>query len=504
MHRRNMKNRGFYPGVVGAALCAAALPASGQVVYNWTALGDGVTFSDPLNWLPNAVPGALDEAKFDAAGAQGVGFVTSPVNAKASIENDTVLFNLTGRVYTAGQLIVGDRLTDIGVLTVNGGSLVTTTGLALIGHKSPAAGSLFLTGGATMTNQRDLVVGNEGDGYFQIDAGSSATSLIAFIGDAAGSSGEALIKGTWNIQNSALLGNGGAAVMTVSGGGDVTVGWETKLGDEVGSSGSLTIDGARSTLTSAAAATTVGNFGQGALTVSNGGLLTTAGLKIADDFPGGVVIDNGSVVDTVGTGVGNRAAGTLTLANGGTIQSPLVSVVALGTLSGEGTITGSLANEGLTKPGTGTGALTVTGNFTQALGTLNIELGGATAGVDYDQLVVNGSAALGGTLNVSLVNGYNPASGQFVIVQGGTVSGGFVAENLPAGFAISYEADRVVVSIGGVCVADFNGDGSVNTQDFLAYLGAWSSGNLTADMNGDGTVNTLDFIAFLNIWSAGC
>jgi YVTN family beta-propeller protein len=54
------------------------------------------------------------------------------------------------------------------------------------------------------------------------------------------------------------------------------------------------------------------------------------------------------------------------------------------------------------------------------------------------------------------------------------------------------------------CAVDLNGDGLVNTQDFLAYLGLWSSGNPLADWNGDGTVNTIDFIAYLNAWSVGC
>lgn len=54
------------------------------------------------------------------------------------------------------------------------------------------------------------------------------------------------------------------------------------------------------------------------------------------------------------------------------------------------------------------------------------------------------------------------------------------------------------------CPADFNGDGSVNTLDVLAFLNAWSSGDSAADFNHDGTVNTLDVLAFLNAWSAGC
>ena len=60
------------------------------------------------------------------------------------------------------------------------------------------------------------------------------------------------------------------------------------------------------------------------------------------------------------------------------------------------------------------------------------------------------------------------------------------------------------------CYADCNGDGSVNTQDFLCFLTVWSasyqSGNYdpAADCNGDNTINTQDFLCFLNLWSAGC
>jgi len=54
------------------------------------------------------------------------------------------------------------------------------------------------------------------------------------------------------------------------------------------------------------------------------------------------------------------------------------------------------------------------------------------------------------------------------------------------------------------CRADLNGDGGVDTLDFLAYLNAWASGQAPADWNGDGSVDTLDFLAFLNDWAAGC
>jgi hypothetical protein len=61
-----------------------------------------------------------------------------------------------------------------------------------------------------------------------------------------------------------------------------------------------------------------------------------------------------------------------------------------------------------------------------------------------------------------------------------------------------------ITIVGSACPADFNADGALNTQDVLAFLNAWASGDASADFNGDGAVNTLDVLAYLNAWSAGC
>ena len=75
------------------------------------------------------------------------------------------------------------------------------------------------------------------------------------------------------------------------------------------------------------------------------------------------------------------------------------------------------------------------------------------------------------------------------------------------GTATSIDGTATLVAIGDVpdqCRADINGDGEINTQDFLAYLNLWTAGDAGADFDGNGTVNTQDFLIFLNEWTAGC
>ncbi len=64
--------------------------------------------------------------------------------------------------------------------------------------------------------------------------------------------------------------------------------------------------------------------------------------------------------------------------------------------------------------------------------------------------------------------------------------------------------DAWIARFGLPCVADFNGDGTVDTLDFIAYLNAFYSQNPGADLNGDGVINTLDFLEFLNAFNRGC
>ncbi len=130
-----------------------------------------------------------------------------------------------------------------------------------------------------------------------------------------------------------------------------------------------------------------------------------------------------------------------------------------GTFNNAGTIMGSadldisgvtFTNTGNFAPGNSAGNLSITGDVSLAsTSAVNIEIGGATAGSEFDQLNISGQAALDGTLNISLINGFVPQTGQtYEIVFGSTVSGSFSTINQPQAngsdlFSISYLSDRV-------------------------------------------------------------
>ncbi|MBC7772923.1 MAG: hypothetical protein H7210_10545 [Pyrinomonadaceae bacterium] len=62
----------------------------------------------------------------------------------------------------------------------------------------------------------------------------------------------------------------------------------------------------------------------------------------------------------------------------------------------------------------------------------------------------------------------------------------------------------MVASPANSCPADFNGDGTANSQDFFDYLAAFFKGTLAADFNSDTFVNSQDLFDFLVVFFVGC
>ncbi len=209
---------------------------------------------------------------------------------------------------------------------------------------------------------------------------------------------------------------------------------------------------------------TGGDLAMGDATSVNGyysnGMLHVGSNSVTLGDADGAVFDSAAQV-TLGDG---SNPGTLTAASGMTLNSG-------GTITGHGTIdtpnsataplvnSGSLSGNSLDEPLTLLGYVTGAGKFDNVAfsgafvpeqsgtaenlygsikygGTLDIEIGGYTPGSEYDQLnhtLGSGVAELGGTLDVSLLNGFMPQAGDAfdILSATGGISGMFATTMLP-------------------------------------------------------------------------
>ena len=145
-----------------------------------------------------------------------------------------------------------------------------------------------------------------------------------------------------------------------------------------------------------------------------------------------------------------QAAGTNRL-SGGALKFSTPMYLNGGVLTGSGTIVGTVVNAAEVSPGAAAGTITVIGNYTQtAAGTLKIEIGGSETGTQHDRLTVNGLATLNGALQVSLINGFTPATGNFFDILGFTTRSGAFATSTAAslGLSESNAPDRLLLIAG--------------------------------------------------------
>jgi hypothetical protein len=215
----------------------------------------------------------------------------------------------------------------------------------------------------------------------------------------------------------------------------------------------ITLTGAPSAIIDQAANDGLRNFAaitsRGSLTLhSKKTLVTPGGFSNA----GKLTVATGTKFTTGGaytqTGGTTTVDGTLTAPSGTSIQG--------GKVFGKGTIASTVVSSGAFTAGdspTKTGKLSPSTYTQNANGSLNIAIGGLTAGTQYGQLAVANGASLNGTLNLTLINNFLPAigntftilttsarSGQFATVNGLSINGG-------EHFQISYGATSVTLTV---------------------------------------------------------
>lgn len=181
-----------------------------------------------------------------------------------------------------------------------------------------------------------------------------------------------------------------------------------------------------------------------------------------------------------------------------------------GTLGGNGTLEYLTVRAGATvAPGSSIGTLHVDGSyFMDEGGTLSIEIAGTAPG-EFDRLEVAGTAELAGTLDVSLLNGFDPQIGDsFGILFGARAyNGTFDVQNLPdlgvnKTWFLNPGNSTLFLEVHSAYSADFDQDGDVDGDDLTAWQGAYGAGN-GADADGDGDSDGVDYLEWQRQFGSG-
>jgi hypothetical protein len=341
----------------------------------------------------------------DGSGGGGLIIDQNSNNGLANLASNTGSFTLQN----GASLTTAGAFSNAGTLAIGSGSTFTLSANGTSSGSVTTAGTLNLSAGSTLT-----VSGSYSQsGTVNIPAGATL-SLTGTFANFAGNTltgGTYFVAGTFQFQNANIVTNAATIVLDGSGAGQII---NQNSTNGLANLATNTAAGSFTVQNGASLTTTAAFSNAGSVTIGAGSTLTVAGTYTEASSP------------TLGT---TLSGGTLTVTGGGQ-----VNIQAGGVLGGSGTINANVTNGGLVNPG-GTGAaglLTLNGNYTQtANGVLNIEIGGTNPGTGFDQLVISGTATLGGTLNVSLINGFVPTSGTaFQILTFGSASGTFATTNI--------------------------------------------------------------------------
>jgi hypothetical protein len=363
-----------------------------------------------------------------------------PTDTVAGSYRSRTSTNVLGQAGGIGVTFTG-TIVGIGALTLDGG--------AITAYFSPASGSpialtsLTLGTGATLTGTADFVVsglfawtgatlaGTGSYNYLRANGGlalSGSNNLSGRILANAGSA--AWTGGSLYATNGSLSGSPNLIANLAGATFDVQA--DTNLVWSGGSLAPIFFNAGTFKKSAGTGTTSFQTFfnNAGTVNVQSGTLYLTTPGAFSNNTSGTVTVGSGSTLQVVGDYT--QYAGLTSLAGGVLGASGTVNIQG-GTLSGYGTINASVINAGVLSVGAAaaTGTLSINGNYTQTSGgTLNIRLGGTTAGSQYDQLIVTGVATLDGTLNVSLINGFVPAPGNsFKVLTFGSRTGNFATMN---------------------------------------------------------------------------
>ncbi|XAM00624.1 PEP-CTERM sorting domain-containing protein [Phycisphaeraceae bacterium D3-23] len=403
------------------------------------------------NWTIGQLPGDPHDVFIDpdvSLTVTGPGGDVNLTNLTVGGNNGIATLSLNGGTITAENAVT---VTDTGVLTGDGavGGDVDNFGTVLADNLT-VAGTLHNFNLIAGSGRINAEVTN--DGRIEAIGTASAPAELRFDGEVRNRPGTGLIVS----RNSTLRFNAG---LTNHGALAVSFGTSDMFGD-IDNTGSIVLSGGSNT-------------------------------TFYDD-----VTNNGGIVVA--------AAGNATS-----------TAVFFGDVSGAGSITGggNVFLHGDLRPGNSPAAVHHDAHlFLMATATTQIELGGTTPGSQHDQINNLKSTTLGGTLDIQLINGFDPAQGEtFDIFNLATSSGTFADILLPLldsglGWHLGklYTDGELHVELAG----DLNQDGFVGAADLDLLLAHWGESALAfdyaaGDASGDGLVGQADLAIVQANFGAG-
>jgi hypothetical protein len=388
----------------------------------WTA-SNGGNWSDPANWSGGIPPGSADTV-----------FITLDGTYTVTVDvSDTIAFLDVGGGLGVQTVTVSSRTLGID----SGATFGPTAELNLISSTLNGASGTLVNRGA-VTAQSSVInpaFANNGrltlrgttfvNGLLTTQAGST----LRVEGDTSFSSAFATIdqgfvnKGVIELTS---VSGGGSAHLTVSKSSLVNATGAT-VDISAGAGGSRTLDAMLDNQGSVQVNHPL-TIGRPNALHTNRGTIDVVGGDLTINQSGG----NPAFINSAAGIIGIAAGRTVKITAGNVTNDIGARILGSGTLD---VAPATFSSPGELVPGASTGILTVVGNAQLTSSTIvTIELAGPTEGAEYDQVRISGDALLAGVLNVTTINGFNPAGNTFIILRSGNLSGTrFEIENLPAG-----------------------------------------------------------------------
>ncbi len=469
-----------YQMIVNTPTASPALAATfwkGQTNTNWSGANWA---SDATGTATTAKPISTTDLTFSATGAGNKSTVLdTDFTIKTLTVKDTIGISGSKTLTISGLTTVGDG----GTLTINSGTSVKSLDDSVI-EGTGAGATVTVTGAnAKWDTTKALGVGatNLNTGTLNVLLGAQVTARALIVADDFGSTGTVTINGANSKLTSdlSLIGLSGTGTLNIQAGGQLVTNTFAVIAAQTGAVGVVNVIGAGSkwNITNDL---TVDSGGDGTLNIKNGGVVTNtnAYLSTFEDDKATVLVDGaGSKWTSSGElQVGVVGPATLDVKNGGVVES------VKGTIGVNTGSVGTVTVDGSGSKWTLTGDLSVGASGT---GTLNIKNGGTVTSVNGTlgaQSGSTGTATVDGagskwTILGNLISG-SSGSGTLNITNGGVVSAGsFLGGN----------------NSGSTSTVTVDGAGSLlKTTDGGLYVNFVGTGSLTVQ-NG-GSVSAADFI----------